>query len=188
MTISSSPVTDEPQAKREPKYLLAFFKSMPEFESTERMQLSTEHECKIIFGALFGTYECSGPGRLKRWDYCSISPSPNHLVINATQTCGRDNHRNERNDNLPKVPKPETTVTYFFFPLGALDMTTFFSFSVVSFFVLIIPFPPLVCLFFFFSSPSPAPSSPSSSEEKRVRENVRANFCAVASPRATHFL
>lgn len=58
---------------------------------------------------------------------------------------------------LPKVLSPVTTVTDFFFPLGALE--THICFVTSSFFFgLTIPFPPLFCRF-FSSSPPPPPSS-----------------------------
>lgn len=61
---------------------------------------------------------------------------------------------------LPKVLNPVTTVTDFFFPLGALDTVTNLGISSF-FFVFSIPLPPRFCRF-FSSSPPPPPPPPAS--------------------------
>ena len=65
---------------------------------------------------------------------------------------------------LPKVLRPVTTVTDFFFPLGALDTVTNFGTSSF-FFVLSMPLPPRFCRF-FSSSPPPASVVVSSTAHK----------------------
>lgn len=72
---------------------------------------------------------------------------------------------------LPKVLRPVTTVTDFFFPLGALETVT--NRGTSSFFLVFsMPLPPRFCRF-FSSSPPPASIEPSSTADQNTNLEVR---------------